>query len=118
MEGTTATTGDKTLTASGMPQFQFGYFLASNGGAGSITPPGSAGVFCLAGGPLGRYNNGIEVFYTGTGDSASLVVDPTSLRGPNGGLVATAGQTWNFQAWHRENGGSSNFTNAVSLRFD
>ncbi|HPF13787.1 MAG TPA: hypothetical protein PLJ12_05930 [Planctomycetota bacterium] len=115
MWGTPSTTTSKTLVATAMPLNQFGYFLAGQNGFGVVAVPGSAGNLCLSGGPLGRYNLGVEVFFTGTSGSGQLAISPTALRGPGGNVVGLAGQTWNFQAWHRENGGSSNFTNAISL---
>jgi hypothetical protein len=32
-------------------------------------------------------------------------------------VMAQAGQNYHFQAWFREGGGSSNFTDAVSVTF-
>ncbi|MEZ6021539.1 MAG: hypothetical protein R3F17_16010, partial [Planctomycetota bacterium] len=109
---------DKILLAEDMPQNQFGYFLCSQGGMGSGTIPGSPGVLCLLGAPLGRYNGPGEIFYTGSTGTGSLTVNPTAFRGPNGPVAATFGQTWTFQAWHRENGGSSNFTNAIQIQME
>ncbi len=117
MTGAASTTGSKTLRASAMPLNQFGYFLAGLGST-PFTPPGSSGVFCIGGAAFGRYNQGIEVFFTGTTGDAILDIDPTSLRGPAGPIVVTAGQEWNFQSWHRENGGDSNFTNVVRIVFE
>ena len=33
------------------------------------------------------------------------------------GMTITAGDTWHFQLWHRENGGGSNLSNGVSIQF-
>ena len=118
MFGSENTTSIKTLSAEALPLNQFAYFLAGQGGFSTVQPPGSAGFLCLIGGPIGRYNLGIEILFTGTSGEISLNIDPTALRGPGGDVAAMAGQTWNFQAWHREDGGSSNFTNAISLLFE
>ncbi|MDF1836247.1 MAG: hypothetical protein P1V35_00125 [Planctomycetota bacterium] len=118
MGGTSATTGGKTLYASSMPLNQFGYFVVGHGGFGTLVPPGSAGTLCLIGGIVGRYNQGIEIQFTGTTGSFALSINPAAIRSNFGDVVGTSGQTYNFQGWHRENGGSSNFTNAVTLRFD
>ncbi|MDF1837214.1 MAG: hypothetical protein P1V35_05045 [Planctomycetota bacterium] len=114
LTGTPFTVGTKVLYASAMPLNQFGYFLVGQGTT-SVTPPGSSGTFCIAGAAFGRYNGNFEIFYTSTLGEGTHVIDPSNLRGPSGDIVGQAGETWNFQAWHRENGGDSNFTNAVSL---
>ncbi|MEZ5973750.1 MAG: hypothetical protein R3E96_02580 [Planctomycetota bacterium] len=75
-------------------------------------------VQCLIGGPLGRYNQPLEVFFTGTTGNATLNIGPASYRGPGGNVAVFAGDVWNFQAWHRENGGFSNFTDAVSITLE
>ena len=118
MFGNLNTSSSKTLRAENLPLNQFGYFLNSHGGFGTLQPPGSAGRTCLIGGPLGRYNRPTETFFTGSNSSTELDIDPTAMRGPNGDSLALAGETWNFQCWHRENGGNSNFTNAISLLFE
>ncbi len=118
MTGTHETTGSKTLRASTMPLNQFGYFLVGHGGFGTIAPPGSNGLLCLIGGALGRYNLGVEIQFTGASGAFSLAIDPTAIRSNIGNVVGMSGQTYNFQAWYRENGGVSNFTNAVSLTFN
>ncbi len=118
MAGTQETTGNKTLYASVMPLNQFGYFLVGHGGTGTFTPPMSNGLMCILGGPFGRYNAGPEIQFTGISGAFSLVIDPTAIRSNVGNVVGMSGQTYNFQAWHRENGGFSNFTNAVSLTFN
>lgn len=117
MTGTASDSTTKELRASAMPFNQFGYFLAGQS-ASSITPPGSSGVFCVGGGAFGRYNQNIEVFFTATSGEAQLTIDPAAFRGPSGNVVATAGETWRFQAWHRENGGDSNFTNGIAVFLD
>ena len=118
MHGSANDHSTKVLKASGLPQNQFAYFLAGDGGFGTVQPVGSAGVLCLVGAGIGRYNQGAEVQFTGSSGEISLMIDPEALRHPGGSVAAMAGQTWNFQAWHRENGGSSNFTNAISVVFE
>ena len=115
MAGTPSVATTKFVIASDMPTFQFGYFLVSQNGFGFGPVPGSAGTYCLIGGPVGRYNQPLEIFDTGANGLASLSINPNAMRTPTGDVQAMAGTTWNFQAWHRENGGSSNFTNAMSL---
>ncbi len=116
--GSSNTTSTKTLAASALPLNQFAYFLVGHGGTGQVAPPGSVGLLCITGSDIGRYNQGAEVLNTGSVGTVSLNINPTMIRSSGGSVTAYAGQTFNFQAWHRENGGSSNFTNAVGLRFE
>ena len=34
------------------------------------------------------------------------------------GTVIAAGETWNFQLWHRDLGATSNFSNALGLTWE
>ncbi|MFT4648786.1 MAG: hypothetical protein ACI87O_001030 [Planctomycetota bacterium] len=118
MYGTGATTGAKTLLATSLPTGQFGYFVVGHNAFGQFIPPGSAGPLCVTGGIFGRYNQAGEFGNTGGTGQLTLSIDPTAIRGSNGDVVGQSGAAYNFQAWHRENGGSSNFSNAIMLRFD
>ena len=107
---------DMTLTATGLPNNQFGYFLNSLS-QGFVPNPGvSQGNLCLTG-QLGRYNS--IVFNTGTGGSGSLVLNLPATPTPNGPVAVFPGETWNFQAWYRDLNpmATSNFTNGVSIAF-
>ncbi|MEZ6021541.1 MAG: hypothetical protein R3F17_16020 [Planctomycetota bacterium] len=79
MFGSPDTTSSKTLHAEGMPLNQFGYFLAGQGGTTTGTVPGSAGLLCVLGALIGRYNLGVEIFFTGTTGTGDLVIAPTAL---------------------------------------
>ncbi len=118
LEGYAGTGTSKTLQASGMPLNQFGYFLVGHNAFTAVTPPGSQGRLCVSGGILGRYNRSSEIRFTGTTGGFELPMDPTAIRSNAADVVGLSGQTFNFQAWHRESGGSSNFTNAVSLTLE
>ena len=102
-----------TLTASGLPPGQFGYFLAGRM-QGFSNPPGSQGILCLAGN-IGRYDEVPEIIQGPTGsfvlDLGSIPVNPPTAVQP--------GDTWNFQCWYRDAnpGPTSNFTDAVSVTF-
>lgn len=103
-----------TLTAESLPGFQFGYFLVSTG-SGMTSPPASNGILCL-GGILGRFNAGHQIRNSGGDGTFSLVLDPAMLPfTPT--VAAQSGQSYNFQAWFRESGGTSNFTDAVTVTF-
>jgi len=77
-------------------------------------PGGSQGVLCL-GGPIGRYAP--QTFATSALGSGALAVDLGALPQPTGFRAALPGETWTFQAWHRDANPSvtSNFTHAVSI---
>ena len=106
---------DVTLEATDLPQNQFGYFLASQSQAFITNVPGSVGNLCL-GTPIGRYVQ--QVQSSGAQGAFSVMIDLTNipLSPP---VAAQPGQTWNFQAWYRDNLGfqTSNFTNGYSILF-
>jgi len=69
------------------------------------------------GSAIGRYTN--NVFNSGAQGQATLSLDLPVTPTPLGTIAIAAGQTWNFQAWYRDDnpGPTSNFTDAVSLTF-
>ena len=115
---TSAAAGDLRLDATGMPNGQFGFFLASRNQGFVAGPGGSQGNLCLAL-PIGRFAAPGQIGNTGATGSFSLTVDTTAI--PMTPTVAiVAGETWNFQAWYRDNNPAltSNFTDAVSIDFN
>ncbi len=107
------------LVASDLPANQFGIFVTSMtqafvpGGAGT-----SNGNICL-GGVIGRFNRTGEILATGTGGTFALATDLTSIPQGNGAVSVMAGETWNFQAWHRDSVGlGSNFTDGLEITFN
>ncbi len=114
-----AASNDLTLAGSSLPQNSFGFFLTSTVQGFVANPGGSQGNLCLAG-SIGRYVGPGQIKNSGATGQISLLVDLTQHPTPNGGVVVTAGQTWNFQAWYRDVvGGSatSNFTDGLSVTF-
>ena len=107
-----------TLTASLMAPNQVGYFLNSMTQGFVPFAGGSQGNLCLAG-AIGRYRRSGEILGTGAGGTFSLILDLTDTPQPTGPVSVMAGETWNFQAWFRDNdpGPTSNFTDAVSVTF-
>lgn len=106
-----------TLNAFDLPLGTFGIFVTSRFAGAGVTPPGSQGLLCLTT-AIGRYQNMDEIRTTGVTGRFKLTVDLDAMRQPSGNVVATVGQTWRFQAWHRDTvGGSptSNFTDATSV---
>ena len=107
-----------TLIAGQLPLNVFGYFLNSQTKGFVPFAGGSQGNLCL-GGAIGRYNRPGEIQNSGAGGTFSLVLDLTDTPQPTGSVSIMAGETWNFQAWFRDNnpGPTSNFTDGVSITF-
>ena len=114
-----AAANDLTLEATDLPNNQFGIFVTSRSqafvpGAGGT----SNGNLCL-GGAIGRFSLPSQILTSGSNGAFSLVVDTTMI--PEGSTFVSimSGETWNFQAWHRDVVGvGSNFTNAIELVFN
>lgn len=104
---------DITLKATGMPFSQFGMFVCSQQQGFLPNPGGSQGNLCL-GGQIGRFNS--QLFFTDYGE-AELDIDLGALPTPPGTSPVLPGDTWYFQAWHREVGSTSHFTSAVAVPF-
>jgi hypothetical protein len=114
-----ASSNDVTLTASNLPNNAFGYFLTSRTQGSIPQPGGSLGVLCL-GGSIGRYVGPGQIKNTGLLGSFDLALDLTQTPTPTGLVPVVAGETWNFQTWHRDSVGgatASNFTNGLALPF-
>ncbi len=107
-----------TLTASNLPNNEFGFFVTSR------TPgffPGTGGAsdgnLCL-GGALGRLNQPGQILSTGASGEFELEVDTTMVPELGTPQTITAGETWHFQAWHRDSTAlGSNFTDGIAIGF-
>ena len=106
------------LFATNLPKNQFGMFLNSQTKGFVPFVGGSQGNLCLAG-SIGRYNRPGEILGSGAGGTFFLVLDLTDTPQPTGSVSIMAGETWNFQAWYRDDnpGPTSNFTDGVSITF-
>ncbi|MCP3915856.1 MAG: hypothetical protein GY711_09890 [bacterium] len=103
------------IAASGLPLNQFGYFLTSMGEAVIVNPGGSAGNLCLGGATIARFSGDVRF----TGDTGGFEIDVDLLELPMSPHYPVApGETWNFQAWFRDLGNTSNFTDAVRVAFE
>lgn len=111
---------DVELIASSLPLNQFAFFITSLTQGLITNPSGSDGNLCIVG-SIGRYNpnSGYSVLNSGTTGSVSLILDLTSTPQPLGAVSVMMGETWNFQAWHRDlnPGPTNNFTNGLSILF-
>ena len=116
---TAAAANNLTLEASSLPNNQFGIFVTSltQGfvpGAGGT----SNGNLCL-GGALGRFSQPSQILNTGSNGSFDLVVDTTMMPQGSGFVTIMPGDTWSFQAWHRDPVGvGSNFTDGLEISFN
>lgn len=102
-----------SLHARDLPPNRFGWFLAGQGQV--VSPlPGAQGVLCVSDGAFGW--GGRFVQSTGASGSMTLEVDTLEFNG----TPVLAGDTWNFQAWYRDEnpGPTSNTTQAVSVDFE
>lgn len=112
-------TNDVTLLAYDLPNQAFGFFLASRTQGAVNQPGGSQGVLCLSG-AIGRYVGPGQIRNSGTRGLFSLALDLAATPTPTGLVSIASGETWNFQAWHRDNvsgAATSNFTGAVAVQF-
>ncbi len=109
-----------TLVASDLPAMAFGYFIASRTRGFVANPNGSGGNLCLSG-AIGRFVGPGQVQNTGAGGSFSLALDLAALPQPTGLVSAQVGESWAFQAWHRDSVigiPTSNFTDGVRIIFE
>jgi hypothetical protein len=113
------TVNDLTLHAYELPPLAFGYFLNSDVQGFVPNVMNSVGNLCL-GGDVGRFNRLGEVQNTGLDGAFELTIDLTNFPRPMGAVTVMAGETWNFQAWHRDLVilPTSNFTEGLSLTFE
>ncbi len=105
------------LAAASLPPNTFGFFLASRTQGNVGQPGGSQGVLCL-GGAIGRFLGPGFIQSSGAAGAFSIPVNLLALPSPSGPVVGQVGQTWSFQAWHRDAvGGSatSNFTTGIAV---
>lgn len=114
-----ASANDVTLNVSSLPPNTFGFFVTSQTQGLTVGPAGSAGNLCL-GGAIGRYTRPGQILNGGAAGAFSMALDLTQTPSPSGPVAVLAGETWNFQAWHRDTLGgqaTSNFTNGFRIDF-
>jgi hypothetical protein len=116
-----ASTADNSLTlvATGLPPMVSGFFLTSTVQDFAMNPAGSEGNLCL-GGAIGRYVGPGQIQQADASGAFSLLLDLANTPQPGGPVSINAGETWSFQAWHRDSnmaGSTSNFTNGLEVVF-
>ncbi len=109
------------LEASDLPLHSAGFVLTSTTQGDTVGVPGSVGRLCLDG-AIGRFVGAGQIQSSGSLGAFEITVDIGALPHPTLGAVAVqVGETWSFQAWHRDSatGGSttSNFTSALEITF-
>ena len=114
-----ANVGDDALTAraSDLPAGALTMALASRAQGHVVMPGGSRGTLCLGGG-IGRYAAPGQVQPASAGGTFELPLPLGALPTPTGLVAGQPGETWYFQAWHRDQGpagATSNFTNGVGV---
>ena len=108
-----------TLEAANLPPNVFGFFLASQTQGMPQPPSGSQGTLCLAG-SIGRFIGPGQIMNSGQAGAFALPIDLTQIPQPTGPVGVLAGETWFFQAWHRDTVAgqtTSNLTNGVEILF-
>ncbi|MEZ6014084.1 MAG: hypothetical protein R3F49_03145 [Planctomycetota bacterium] len=112
-------TNNLRLTATNLPTNAFGYFIASTTTGFVANAGGQNGNLCLSG-TIGRAVGG-AVLSSGGAGSFTILANLASIPQPGGpNVAAMAGESWNFQCWHRDSVGgvaNSNLTNAVQVVF-
>ncbi|MCA9001072.1 MAG: matrixin family metalloprotease, partial [Planctomycetes bacterium] len=95
---------DTILHGNVLPPNQFGIFLYGQGSSGTAV---GNGFFCLGGAPFFR----LPIVMTDIFGQVNYQIDFNNM--PLGGDISQ-GETWNFQLWHREDGGQSNFSETLA----
>ena len=90
-----------------------GFFLGGQQSGLILNPGGSAGNLCLDG-TIIRFIN--QIGNAGPDGTFTESIDVLNIPNPHSGPIL-AGQTWYFQAWHRD-GLQSNFTNTICVPFN
>lgn len=109
---------DVTLSCSALPTNSYGFFIVSRDQGYVTNPGGSAGNLCVSG-SIGRYS--LFILNSGGSGAVSLPIDLTSIPHPTMPFAVIAGDTLNFQYWHRDaavgGGATSNFSQGLEVGF-
>ncbi len=108
------------LRAESLPPGAATFFIASQATGFQSGLPNSVGNLCLSG-EIGRFVGPGQIGSAGPLGRFTLELDLGAFPSPSQGLIPVQiGQTWNFQAWHRDTvqgGAVSNFTSGLSVTF-
>ena len=108
------------LMGTSLPPGATGFFLTSLTTGFATGIPNSVGNLCI-GGEIGRFVGPGQIGTVDASGTFSLELDLGAFPSPSQGLIPVqSGQTWNFQAWHRDSvqgQATSNFTTGLALTF-
>lgn len=109
---TSVSANNLLLRGADLPQNQFGILVVSRD-LGMTSIVGSQGLLCL-GGSISRYGT---ILNTGSSGSFELAIDLTAIPQMSSTVAGVAGETWRFQAWHRDVNptATSNFTDVAAV---
>ncbi|MEM8710069.1 MAG: VCBS repeat-containing protein [Planctomycetota bacterium] len=112
------TNNNVVLNAERIPPNSFGLFILSLNSGFFANPGGSQGNLCLSG-QVGRFDRPGETQQANGQGRFLLPINLGNIPSPSlGQTQAFAGETWHFQAWHRDTvmgASTSNFTNGVRV---
>ena len=105
---------DLTVLARRLPPGQFGFFVTSPGQDFVPNLAGGDGNLCV-GPSLGRFLD--QIGTASPSGTLRLDLDLTAIATANGPVAGQPGDTWNFQAWHRDVNPSatSNLTEGLEI---
>jgi len=111
-----AANNDLELYAFDLPANVFGFYVVAAGQVFVPNPGGTQGNLCV-GPSIGRMVT--QIGNTGPGGFYAIPVDLLNLAQPSTTVAVQAGETWNFQFWHRDSnpGVTANFTSGYSILF-
>ncbi len=89
------------LPAAQLPANQFAMLLGSRTFGAPMPLGTSPGLLCLTGG-IGRYQGPGQIMNSGAAGALTFSLDLSALSLPNGPVMGLPGETWSFQAWHRD----------------
>ncbi|MEM6568156.1 MAG: VCBS repeat-containing protein [Planctomycetota bacterium] len=110
---------DIRLVANELPAGALTLFLTSRTGAFTPMFGGGVGLLCLSG-DIGRFDLAGQFTFASPEGRSELILDLASFPQPTGLVQVVAGDTWAFQAWHRDaldGAATSNLTQGVALLF-
>lgn len=108
-----------TLRASQLPSGATTLFLVTDTSTAPFSPFGSLGMLCL-GGSIGRYVAPGQIRRSSQAGVTTLEITPGLIPSALGPQMVAPGDTYYFQAWHRDFVGGqteSNTTNAIEITF-
>ncbi|QDV09255.1 hypothetical protein Poly30_48120 [Planctomycetes bacterium Poly30] len=108
-----------TVFATDLPPSTLGFFIASTTTGFVPNASGGQGTLCM-GGAIGRFARAGEVLVSGTDGRMHLELDLGDFPTPTGNTAVVAGETWHFQAWHRDANPTSttNFSGSVAVTWN